>query len=256
MNTDKMYMREFSKTFKKIGAGKSDIAKWDDFIQLMANAMGALADPGARTLRNDTFNNIAQTYTSDQMRVFSELSAIVTFAFEENPEQDFLGKLYTELGLLKKAHGQFFTPYTVGLATARASFEQVPETINKHGRMYVCDPACGSGCLLIAFANHARKSHTNYQRDIVFVGADIDERVAQMCYIQLTLLGCMGTVRIEDSLAQTPIDKRNLWELPRLSEYYWQQEQARRQINQVLDLLWGEETNVMPENTVILKKKR
>lgn len=40
-------------------------------------------------------------------------------ALLENPEQDFLGTVYHNLGLSKSQAGQFFTPYNVGQMMAR-----------------------------------------------------------------------------------------------------------------------------------------
>lgn len=42
----------------------------------------------------------------------------------------------------------------------------------------------------------------NYQRSVLFVGQDIDEVVAKMCYIQISLLGCPGYVVVGNSLSE------------------------------------------------------
>ena len=42
----------------------------------------------------------------------------------------------------------------------------------------------------------------NYQQDAVFVGQDIDANVAMMAYIQLSLLGCPGYIKIGNSLTE------------------------------------------------------
>ena len=40
----------------------------------------------------------------------------------------------------------------------------------------------------------------NYQEKVLFVGQDIDRVVGQMCYIQLSLLGCAGYICIADTI--------------------------------------------------------
>ena len=64
----------------------------------------------------------------------------------------------------------------------------------------VNDCCCGAGCLLIAFANEARKAKMDFQNRIVFVAQDLDFTAAMMCYIQLSLLGCKAIVKVGNSL--------------------------------------------------------
>ena len=82
----------------------------------------------------------------------------------------------------------------------------------------VNDCCCGAGCLLIAFANEARKAGIDFQRRVVFIAQDIDHTAALMCYIQLSLLGCKAVVKIGNSLtdpfvAQEPKSEK-LWFTP------------------------------------------
>ena len=57
--------------------------------------------------------------------------------------------------------------------------------------------------MLMAFANVCKDDiDINYQRSVLFVGQDIDEVVAKMCYIQISLLGCPGYVVVGNSLSE------------------------------------------------------
>ena len=62
------------------------------------------------------------------------------------------------------------------------------------------DCACGAGATLIAFAEVLHKKHVNYQQNCMFIAQDIDYTTALMCYIQLSLLGCAGYVRVGNTL--------------------------------------------------------
>lgn len=44
----------------------------------------------------------------------------------------------------------------------------------------------------------------NYQKDVLFVGQDIDKVVAMMAYIQFSLLGCPGYIIVGNSLTDMP----------------------------------------------------
>lgn len=78
--------------------------------------------------------------------------------------------------------------------------------------------------MLMAFANVCKDDmDINYQRSVLFVGQDIDEVVAKMCYIQISLLGCPGYVVVGNSLSEPicgttiePSYKRpeNIWFTP------------------------------------------
>ena len=54
--------------------------------------------------------------------------------------------------------------------------------------------------MLIAFANVCKERDVNFQRDILFIGQDIDPVVARMCYISMSLLGMAGYVIVGNTL--------------------------------------------------------
>ena len=130
--------------------------------------------------------------------------------------------------------GQFFTPYHVcefmsALTTPKEEFQQ---KIEDRGWVAVCDPTCGAGALLVAFANQCKREGVNYQQKILFVAQDIDYIVGMMCYLQMSLLGMPGYVVIGDTLANPvlsydsrgllPVDNGNIWYTPLLRTAVWQ----------------------------------
>jgi hypothetical protein len=66
----------------------------------------------------------------------------------------------------------------------------------------VNDPACGSGVMLIAYANSLMEAGMNPHFELLSVATDINPCVAMMCYIQLSLLGCAGYVCIRNTLTE------------------------------------------------------
>lgn len=86
---------------------------------------------------------------------------------------------------------------------------------------------------MIAGVNEARKqlekANLNHQNHVLVVAQDIDECVALMCYIQLSLLGVAGYVKVGNSLTEpmttgdkldhywfTPMYFSNIWTMRRI----------------------------------------
>lgn len=100
----------------------------------------------------------------------------------------------------------------------------------------VNDPACGAGATLVAAANIFHRKKINYQTRVLFTANDIDRVVAQMCYIQLSLLGCAGWVAVANTISNPvcgdplmPVEKpgQEFWYTPFYFRGEWN---CRRQI--------------------------
>ena len=97
--------------------------------------------------------------------------------------------------------------------------------------------------MLIAAANKARilleQAGMNHQNHIFIVAQDIDKTVALMCYVQLSLLGIAGFIKIGNTLTEpiTPGDSNeNYWFTPMYFSEIWQ---TRRTIETFKSLLEG-----------------
>lgn len=70
----------------------------------------------------------------------------------------------------------------------------------------------------------AMKALLNYQNHVLVVAQDIDKTVALMCYIQLSLLGVAGYVKVGNSLTEPMTDndnKENYWYTPMYFSPVW-----------------------------------
>ena len=96
--------------------------------------------------------------------------------------------------------------------------ESAKEELKQKEYITVNDCCCGAGCLLIAFANEARKAKIDFQNRVVFVAQDLDFIAAMMCYIQLSLLGCKAVVKVGNSLTdpfvQADLEGNDVWYTP------------------------------------------
>lgn len=136
--------------------------------------------------------------------------------FKINPYQDYLGELYMRLNMGNAKIGQFFTPYSISKLMAQINIGNLIVPTPNIQRIY--DPTCGSGSLLIAYAEVIKRSQCvtdNY----LFYAQDISLISGLMCYIQLTTLNLHGFIKIVDTLSQGFLnsdekDDGNVWMLP------------------------------------------
>lgn len=212
------YKKDIGDLFVKLSERYGRHQIWSDFITITACAISNSCDKQFFDKREDMYLNITKKYSRDELEIFAHMFAIVVMALENNPKQDFLGSLFSALNLHNEWKGQFFTPYHIGEFMAAVNLVDANKQLQQKDIVTVNDCCCGAGCLLIAFANEARKAGIDFQRRVVFIAQDIDLIAGLMCYIQLSLLGCKAVVKIGNSLAdpfveQEPISEK-LWLTP------------------------------------------
>lgn len=235
--------REFLKIFESLCYSRSRWQVWEDVIYAIACSLSNSVDHTGKQFQKREEEYARCIKNIGSIDVASRLFAIIVMTYEHNPNQDFLGKMYMQLNLGSHWHGQFFTPYDVCLAMAKITIDNgASEEIKKRGWISVNDPACGAGATLIAAANVMHENGINYQRDVLFVGQDIDRVVGLMCYIQLSLLGCPGYVAIANTLSNPlcgsplqPVEKESqeFWYTP----FYFRNEWSIRRLGESLGLL-------------------
>lgn len=104
------------------------------------------------------------------------------------------------LNLVSQANGQYFTPYSVCKFMAEINFAEI-ESFQNNQLITLSEPCCGSGALIIAFAQTLREHNINYQQNLFVEAIDISEMCFKMTYIQLSLLGIPAKVLLGDTLA-------------------------------------------------------
>lgn len=213
--------KEFMDVFKTLCYSRSAWEVWSDLMTVMACSLSNVTDRTPRHYEKREKEYEICIKKLGSVETASKLFAIITMALERNPEQDFLGKLYMTLELGNHWKGQFFTPYNVCQCMAEINIgDGLEEHIKRVGYISVNDPACGAGATLIAAANSFKRKGINYQRDVLFVGQDIDRVVGMMCYIQLSLLGCPGYIVIANTLTN-PTCGSTLIPMEKESQEFW-----------------------------------
>ncbi|MCD8097084.1 MAG: N-6 DNA methylase [Lachnospiraceae bacterium] len=240
MQKNRSIRDQFLDDFKVLAYRYRAINVWSDFIVMFACALSRM-DKSHFDEREALYLKTIKKYRKKEQEIFPKLAAYVIEALDENSEQDFLGELYMSLGLGDGAHGQFFTPYHMCEFMAEVLMpEESYMEIAKRGLKYgesisLNDPCCGAGATLIAGINVARKRldklDYNYQECLLVVGQDIDMIAALMCYIQISLLGVRGYVKVGNSLTDpiAPNDsKKNYWYTPMYMREKMMNDQLRK----------------------------
>lgn len=229
---------EFVKKFEALSGRYSIRQIWEDWVLMCAISISNTVDQQHAPQREQHYMTLAKKYNAQELQVFAELLADMVNALEVNPDQDFLGEMYVALDLGNDHAGQFFTPYCVCKAMTKITAPDIQSELDRRGWISVSDPACGAGALLVAFANECMEQRVNYQSSVLFVAQDIDYLVGCMCYLQLSILGCPGYVKIGDSLAKPstscdphgliPCDDGNIWYTPFYfrEDWHWRRQWA------------------------------
>lgn len=199
------YNKQFIIIFHQLCGRFSEWDVWSDFIDSITYTIAQSTEYRVSVMekRKELYGNITQKYKPKEFELFSKLFILLVDALESNTRQDFLGDIYMELKLNSKQHGQFFTPWHIAelMAKIQAIDSDFNQRIKEQGYISIIDPSCGSGRMLLAFAGVLKDDcNIEYQTTTIFVGQDIDPIVAKMCFIQLSLIGCMGYVVIGNSI--------------------------------------------------------
>jgi len=237
---EKSYKERLVDIIKRLAPKHGAHGVWRDFVRIVACVISNTVDMENWENREQIYTETMNRYSSEERNLFLEMYAFTALALEENPKQDFLGRVYEELGLNQKGTGQHFTPYHVAemMSLMAHDDQSLSKEMPEQGYITVNDPTCGAGVLLIAFANVLRDKGINYQNYCLFVAEDIDITAAQMCYIQLSLLGCSGYVMVHNSLMPEEWSPEQMWYTPLYFTKLWTN---RRQVGLFKSLLGSED---------------
>ena len=212
------FHKDFGDLFVRLAERHGRHEVWSDFITMSACALSNAGDKRFFQEREEMYLASVKRYTKDEADMLAQMLGYIIMALEENPEQDFLGEMFSGLNLHKEWRGQFFAPYHVGSFMAAINIESAKEELKQKDYITVNDCCCGAGCLLMAFANEARKAKIDFQNRVIFVAQDLDFTAAMMCYIQLSLLGCKAIVKVGNSLTDpfvpADLEGKDVWYTP------------------------------------------
>lgn len=199
-------IKQIVKTLEQIGHSVGVETAFRDWCECAALALANGCDilHGKRwQAREARYLEIIKRY--DEPNLFAGMLAHLTRAFEEDPWQDYLGRVYMECFGGNKRLGQCFTPIPVCEICAEASLPD-DEIKTRHKPITIADECCGGGAMLIAACKVLSKRGVDWQRDARFHCADLDTLCVHMCYVQLSLLGARAIVLHQNTITQQVFD--------------------------------------------------
>lgn len=144
-------------------------------------------------------------YSKEEQEAMFWMTGMLALALEEEP-RDILGEIYMKSGMGSSAAGQFFTPYHLS--------ELVSEFAPQDDIIYVNEPSCGGGGMIIALSQKLKKQGRNYQKIMRVTAQDLDWKGVYMCYVQLSLLGINAAVIQGDTLSGLPPEREHILYTP------------------------------------------
>jgi hypothetical protein len=155
------------------------------------------------------FRQCLDRYSRAEGEEFGRLLGIYTDAVEADPFRDILGRLFMRLDVNSAHSGQYFTPWDVAIAMARMTFDRTEfeRLVEAKGAVTVCDPAVGSGVMLLSYATVVYDEFGRWGTSkLRLYGQDIDMRCVHMCRIQIRMNGLDAFGRMAGWLASTQQD--------------------------------------------------
>ncbi len=191
-----IHKEEFLKCFNEFSAKHGRYQVFSDFVTM-----------GSASLHNavhhcdeieSEYMSIVGKYNKKEVERICKLFSHVILGLEESV-CDFLGDIYMSLEFGNARAGQFFTPWSLSKMMASMCHSESLAAMDKEFITF-SDPACGAGCMAIAFSETMREAGHNPQKRLWVQCWDVDSLVARMCYIQLSLLHIPAEIVIGNSL--------------------------------------------------------
>lgn len=212
---------DFCNEIKRLSETRPVWSVWADWVEAVALVFSIASEfrPNVREARSERYKELLAKYTVEDLKAFDWMLDCLVRALEENPRQDFLGKIFEALELNNHWKGQFFTAYHVAELMAQANLSNIEPILEEKEWIDVLDPCSGAGVLLIASRNYLSGIGVGSDR-VLFVGQDVDVVAGLMGYIQLSLLGCAGYIVVGDSLLNPVVSWNGSHLLPKDDSAY------------------------------------
>src|SRR5690625_3946547 len=154
-------MQQIKKLIDSISGKHRRYDIFRDFIVLSACTISNSVDKMQWKNREKMYMDIIGKYNKDEANKFAEMLALTVLAYESRMG-DFIGELYMSMEFGNKHVGQFFTPYHV----SKLMSQMVHYKADENEIVTLNEPACGSGGMIIAYAETMKLAGRNYQTDL------------------------------------------------------------------------------------------
>ena len=209
------HYKDILKIFDTLRYSRDSWEIFVDFLELSATCISNTVDPMYFDEREKSYLATIKKYIPEHQKLFPEMFAKLVLALEHEYQSggfvDILGNLFHELELHNKYRGQFFTPQHICTMMGKMLLGDSDNAIKEQGFITVAEPACGSGAMVLGFAQAMKDCGYNHSNQMYVVATDIDLKCVHMCYLQLALYGIPAVVTHGNSLT---LEEWSRWHTP------------------------------------------
>jgi hypothetical protein len=207
------------KAIESISNSRRPYEVFRDFLELMAIRISNHVDPVHFKSREETAMQTQSKYSDNENRRIYDALLLLWNIIDKNLKcglfKDILGRVFEELCV--KVDGQDFTHDDIARLSAQLAMPKkmvLPEC----GYFTLNEPTCGSGSMVLAFADRLTASGMNCFTQFVTLAVDIEIRAVYMAYIQLSLYGIPGVILHGNTLT---CEEYNRWYTPVYIRHDW-----------------------------------
>lgn len=187
--------KEFNRLLHEVDTSKSVSEIFNDFLTL---SIYSIAQPFYRSqIIEEKYLNTAKKYSRKQLDYFAAMNAYTLISLDMGMK-DFLGEMFNMNGLGEHRKGQFFTPYHVSKLMGRLHCINLKVDIENKDFITMCEPCCGSGGMVIAFADCMKEEGFDYLRCLKVIASEKDEIYFKITYLELAFRSIAAEVSLAD----------------------------------------------------------
>jgi len=187
-----MKSESFLSILKNIAPNRDRSTVFNAFVLLAACALSAQT-------REAEYLDEAKRWTKDELTGFSHALGALIIDMEADPFTDILGVVYVEFAQSKGTRergGEFYTPPEVSRMMAQMLVGSHDE--NSTEPITMCEPACGAGGMILAFAESLPRAAI---RRLRVTAIDINRTACHMAFINTTLWGIPARIHHANALS-------------------------------------------------------
>lgn len=200
-----------TKILQKLGSAHRPAEVFASFVKLAACAVSC-------GRREAEYMEEIKRWPREEVGIFAEALAALVVEMEENPFRDRLGTIYMEYLSSSAAQwgGEFHTPAEVCELMARVTIDGNPPPAE--GLIRVCEPACGAGAQILAFAHVLGPQHLPRVR---VHATDLNATACHMCFINTTLWGIPAVIVHGNTLSGEVFNVWPNWPMLLYAPFSW-----------------------------------